>query len=308
MIFIFYQWTLKDSWLSILLSVVSLVVFIPCVGYPIYQTLKLAQVATPHALYSHAPHFPRYASLYGQYRVGCYYFFLALQSASFLKAIVIALGSKSGLAQIILILLIELLGLISLVILRPHKTRGTDALSIYVTVVRIVGTSLMIAFIDRVDVKPIPRVVIGLVIAVLYSVAVIVLLINLTYNLALAIRGHASDPQDTRCTEELTLEKGSVGSDHTSASRPTNPTPDRNLVEKNSHLRPMTPTTLGGESIRIRDSASTNLGSLLPRRWSFTPLNSPTASSDFHASTTPQSMTLCTPETSTILTRNHDQH
>lgn len=299
-IFIFYQWTLKDSWLSILLSVIAFFAILGLILYPIFLTLRLAARSTPYALFSHDQHLAAYGSIYAQYRLQRYIFFLVPLIALFLKAIIIAFAHGHGEAQIIIITIIEGFVVIAHFVLRPAKTKGGDVFSTFLAIVRLVCTALMIAFIERLAVDAIPRTVIGLVIAVIFSVTVIVVIINLVIHAGLdrIWRHYRSSRTSTRqgsAVDASMLEKGGdQGSSGSSVhvERPINPTPERN-VPLDPHINQpypiITPTTTAGHSFYTGESESITVGSLLPRRWSFSPPNSPTDSLQIRDPSSPSS-------------------
>jgi hypothetical protein len=99
-----------------------------------------------------------YAPLYSLYRTPRWYFFGILISAILLRSLFIAIVT-SGKVQVILILVLEVLLFIATVVLRPHHTRGGDVFASYLSVCRVVAAGLMIAFIESLQVKAIPRVV-----------------------------------------------------------------------------------------------------------------------------------------------------
>ncbi|KAJ2930285.1 hypothetical protein H1R20_g6833, partial [Candolleomyces eurysporus] len=189
-IFIFYQWTLKDSWLSILLSVFTLVALLAAIGWPTFTTLRSAK-RRGGASELYAPdekHLLVNAPLYAQYRVQRYYFFIVTLVAMILRAIFIAFAKSSAAAQIALVVALEGLVVISYIVLKPYPTRGGDVFGTYLAIVRLVCSGLMIAFLPSLSVSPIPRVVIGAVIAVIFAVAVVVTIINLFLNFFLLAR------------------------------------------------------------------------------------------------------------------------
>jgi hypothetical protein len=176
--FAIYQWTLKDSWLSTLLAVIFFIGTLAGVLYPAFLVIRIALRSTPLSLFAETSHISSHGPLYAQYRTPRYYFFLPLLFAAFVRALCIGVARSNGEVQIYLMIVIELLVLVALLVLRPFKTRGGAALAIYLAVNRLVCTALMVAFLERFSLRAIPRVVIGIVIAVLFSVAVIVMLVN----------------------------------------------------------------------------------------------------------------------------------
>ncbi|KAF8160667.1 hypothetical protein B0H34DRAFT_672814 [Crassisporium funariophilum] len=314
LIFIFYQWTLKDSWLSIFISVLTLLAIMALVGYPAFQTLRLSGRETPVALYApHKPQINQNGPLYAQYRSTRYYFFLPLLAAFFLRAILIAFVKTSSEAQLALMIVIES-GLVAAhIVLKPFKTKGGQVFSTYLAITRLVCTGLMIAFLEKLSVKAIPRVVIGIIIALAFSISVVVVVINMILHTGLERlwsrnkAGHGSSSPSLESplgSEGSMLEKGMKSStkseievprsrrvgdsgvslpypddgyvEEIGRERPVNPTPDQNI-----HLDPYmntpypisptgtTVTTMDPPSMYSRDSGTITVGSLLPRRWSF---------------------------------------
>ena len=156
LIFIFYQWTLKDSWLSIFLSVLTLLALLAAIGWPTFTTLRLAK-RRGGASELYAPdekHLLVNAPLYAQYRVQRYYFFLVTLVAMVLRAIFIAFAKNSAAAQIALIVTLEGLVVISYIVLKPYPTRGGDVYGTYLAIVRLVCSGLMIAFLPSLNVSP----------------------------------------------------------------------------------------------------------------------------------------------------------
>jgi Transient receptor potential (TRP) ion channel len=290
MIFIFYQWTLKDSWLSLLLSIIVFLAIVSLVSSPAFLTIRIARHSTPHALYSDTEHFALKSALYAQYRAPRYYYFLLPMAAYFGKAICISFADGNGEVQVILMVILEGVTVISHLALRPCSTKGGDAFSIFLASIRLLCTALTIAFVERLNLAPIPRVVIGLVIAAIFSVAVIITLINLVARSGIeqlwkhdSLHGSAGGS----CNGSM-LERGELGTskslDH--IGRPINPTPERSIALDPRILQPypISPTATATEqpSLSSCDSHTITIGSLLPRRWSFSPLNSPTNSLQSH--------------------------
>ncbi|ESK92979.1 integral to membrane protein [Moniliophthora roreri MCA 2997] len=302
-LFALYQWTLDDSWLSVLLSVISFIAIMAGISYVFFLIFRQVRRSDTSALYSTTGFLQSHGPVYAQYRNARYYFFLVFIIGAFLKALFIAAAKSNGLAQVILIILVEISTFVALLTLRPHKTRGGDVFSSFLTVIRIICAGLLFAFVESFGVQPIPRVVIGAVIAVIFSVSIIIIVINLILNLGSRRLGRKKDddkpsrPASRQESADIMLEKGlrSPHSDSESTvTRARNPTPDHNipLDPEINRPYPATPTTAHSpieyESTRARDSASTNFGSVLPRRWSITPLHTPTSSSVDHSTATPQ--------------------
>lgn len=234
--------------------------------------------------------------LYAQYRPSRYFFFIALLTACFLRAILIAFGQASGEAQLALMIVIEFSLVAAHFALKPFKTKGGNVFSTYLAITRLVCTALMIAFIEKVNVKAIPRVVIGIIIAIVFSVSIVVTVLNLALHAVSSLwrgkSGNLASVGSTDGSQRSMLEKGEgnrMQSDLEKSSRkgssgypddrflteeagrPVNPTPNQSTYMHDP--QPISPTgtvtTMDPPSLCSRDSGTITVGSLLPRRWSF---------------------------------------
>ena len=178
-IFTLYQWTLDDSWLSILLSVFTFLGLLGGLAYPTWRVIsrhRNLDVATDYHF------FLKFAPLHGIYRAPRFYFFVPLIISTFLKSIFIAAGKNNGLAQVVLFMIVELFNVVLHFALRPYVNKKGDVLNTFLAIVRFVCVGLMIAFLQQLRLGAILRTVIGCVIGVIYSAAVIVLFFNIVVN------------------------------------------------------------------------------------------------------------------------------
>jgi hypothetical protein len=188
-VFAMFQWTLKDSRLSLALSVIAFISILSGILYPTIRTHRLAFNTKPYDLYTTPSYVTIFGPLYGQYRPSRYYFFTPLLCATFLKAAFIAFLQNHGEAQVIAIAISEALLLVAHATLRPHTTRGGDVLGTSLTIARLIAAGLSIAFVQRLKLAAIPRVVIGIVIAIVLSVAVMGVWVNVLVHTWRAVRG-----------------------------------------------------------------------------------------------------------------------
>ncbi|KAG6813315.1 hypothetical protein H0H92_012128 [Tricholoma furcatifolium] len=156
-------------------------------------------------------------------------------------------------------------------------------------IIRLVCNGLMIAFAENLNVSPIARTVIGLVIAVIFSVTILITYVNILLNSGIdRLWTRGSLGRTTQSSAEMSImEKGdktlfSPSSSSGDVARPPNPTPhssnqiDPNLLQP----FPVSPTETEittSAYMSNRTSGTTTLGSTLPRRWSVSPLSSPTS-------------------------------
>ncbi|KAG6862201.1 hypothetical protein C0995_002131 [Termitomyces sp. Mi166 len=219
-VFSFYQWTLKDSWLSTLLSVIAFLVLLIAVLYPTFLILRFAHRQGADALFKDKEQLASKGPLYSHYRIPRFHFFMPLLVATFLKAILIAFVKGSGESQIILMVILEGFTVMSYLIFRPHSTRGGDVFSTFLSIIRLVCNGLMIAFVERLNVAPIPRTVIGLVLVAIFSLTILITYINLVINSGIGQlwkRRHSS-PSAQSSTNVSIVEKGDGILGHSSSS------------------------------------------------------------------------------------------
>ncbi|KAF7315349.1 TRP-N domain-containing protein [Mycena indigotica] len=233
LLFAIYQWTLKDSWLSTLFSVITFLAVSALIIWPTFQMVRLVRQHSTGIF--DVPDSGHYEPLYGRFRAPRYFFYIVFLAAIFLRAVVVAAGQGHGLTQIILCLIIELAIVLAHIFLKPFKTRRGDVFSAYFSIVRLVCTGLMIAFVESLTVAAIPRVAIGAVIAVILSIAVIVLVCNIVFSLVRWPWQRRA--RQATLTETSTLEKGQ--------------SPPRSI-----HDRPSSPSSASTPTARLSSSTA----------------------------------------------------
>jgi hypothetical protein len=133
-----------------------------------------------------------------------------------LRSFFIAFAKKSGAAQLALMIVVEIGLVVSHFVLKPSWSRPSHVLSAYLATTRFVCTIMMIAFVEAIKVMAIPRVVIGIVIALIWSVSVLVVTANIVWNIILSIRRRSKSviiPDSVIPSEPSIVEKGNGGSE-----------------------------------------------------------------------------------------------
>lgn len=126
---------------------------------------------------------PAQAGLYQSYRSPLYLFALLPLFAAFAKACFLAFGQGHGKVQIIGLVVIEGLLIIALLAFRPHTTKKGDWLSVGLGLFRIVGTGVMLGWIeDWFTPSGIVRTVLGFVCIAIWGFAVVLVFFGLIYN------------------------------------------------------------------------------------------------------------------------------
>jgi hypothetical protein len=267
--FTLYQWTLKDSWLSTLISVITFLAIFSIVGCAAASVLLFGRRSSPWLL---AEDLPTHEPLYGQYRILRYYFFVFPLLVHFVRSVLIAAAKNNGTVQIVTVVCIELFLLLSHIALTPGKTRRSDILCVFISVIRLVTAGLLVAFIVPVALPPIPRVVIGIIVVVLFSIAVVVMFFNILWNLGLRrlwfhqrftiLRSRGSGSQGS--LEKMT-EKDVERGNSSVTSRPSNPTPTLGgprvdpAMNAPDALSQVTPTTTDADEPSSAHSTNTTI-------------------------------------------------
>ncbi|KAI0743726.1 TRP-domain-containing protein [Daedaleopsis nitida] len=281
LVFAFYQWTLKDSWLSIFLSVIMLIALmaaiLPAAFFAVRSSIPLRRWSDADSSSSVAP-------FTAPYRTNRVYYVIPVLLVMTIKALITSFAHAHGMVQAIFFVILEFLLFLTLVILKPFRARGADVLSGYLCITRLVCSGLMLAFTETLAVKPIPRVAIGAIIAVIFSVAVVVMFVNILVNMGLwrlaiyaltcgrkgrrsshkELASHPSEPSIGEKASGVELGHGDEKKDNAIITtgpsqyfgrRPDNPSPP-----STASFSPRTP---------LSSTSSTTLGETLPHRWSF---------------------------------------
>ncbi|CAG8739040.1 10659_t:CDS:1 [Acaulospora colombiana] len=120
----------------------------------------------------------------GPYRPGRRFFFIISLLTPLLRSTFVSGARHNGFIQVVGLIVLETLYLISLIVLRPYYTRGADALEIFLSLTRLITTGALIAFVkEKLAVTAIPRVGIGIGLAVVWCVGIVVVIINILVNI-----------------------------------------------------------------------------------------------------------------------------
>ncbi|KAG8990693.1 hypothetical protein FRB90_001661, partial [Tulasnella sp. 427] len=184
---VLFQWTLGDSWLAVLLSVLTLAVLCTALIYPTYTLIQVQRHHTWAKSTSLLPYSLKF--LTEPWATHRWYTTVACFAPTMvLKAAFAALGrSSSGLVQVVAFVVLDTLSLAFLLTLRPGNSRSSDALEIFVAAVRLVTSACLVAFVRTVHVR---RTAVGIVLMTLESLVLVVLLVGVVRNVvALVVAG-----------------------------------------------------------------------------------------------------------------------
>ena len=166
-----------------------MITFLACITgitYPIFLIYRIIRRQNVAGFYTEGPHFSALGALYAAYRQPRWFQFTIYLVASFIRSCFISFGHAHGLIQVIGLVVVELLIFGTLIVFRPGHTRGSDVLSLFLSIVRIATIAALIPFVnDPIGLDPIPRVIVGIVIAIVCSIGIVVLFVNFFVNLAI---------------------------------------------------------------------------------------------------------------------------
>ena len=158
-------------------------------GYKILQAIK-----SPEVLKSPTYTF-LYGSLYSQYRdypndsnknETCIWFFVITVTYDFLRAFIVGLGQRSAIAQIVGLLVTEIIFFILLVRFKPFKTSLMNYLKISISAVQFVIVCLLIPFLGSTSL--LYRLIIDMVMKSLQFILTILVVSFTIVTLAIVIR------------------------------------------------------------------------------------------------------------------------
>ena len=186
-LFGFFQFRLGDSKLAIFWAVLGLVLtFIPLLVVFFLSILRHRRYSSTSPgvspLYTSYKWFHSAGHVYRAYRPKMHWFWMVLVLAMITRAGFVAFGPANGWAQVIGLMVTELIVLVALLAFRPHKDKKGDWLAPILSFLRLAMAGLCIAFIPSVNVAGIPKAVIGFVLIAIVGILTIVLFLGLIFN------------------------------------------------------------------------------------------------------------------------------
>jgi hypothetical protein len=168
--------------LSTLFSVFTFIFYLLALGYPTFLVIRTVRLHGRREL--EEPDEQRtLGALTGPYLTRRYYFFIISIVANFLRACFVSIGHADGFIQVIGLVIVELFYFFTLVFLRPSHNRRGDVFAIFLAVLRTIATAALLPFVkEKLGVEAIPRVGVGIGIAIVQCVGVLVILGNIVSN------------------------------------------------------------------------------------------------------------------------------
>lgn len=186
-IFGFYQFYIGDSKLAIFFAAFSLALtLIPLLAVFVISIIRSRRTSSTapgiSPLYTSFRMFHSAGALYRQYRQRFHFFWFIIVLALIARAGFIAFANGNAWAAVIGNVVVELIIFVALIACRPHKDRKGDWLAPILSFFRLACFGLCIAFIPSVDVRPIPRAIVGFVMIAGIGLPTVLLFFGLIFN------------------------------------------------------------------------------------------------------------------------------
>jgi hypothetical protein len=156
----FYQLMIPSHWYITLLAAVFIVISLLFYGF---VAIKLLQIRPASFIYTEFVLLLRYGSLYNTYTDDTFHFFIALVVYKSLVAAMIGLFQTSGLAQLILVILAEVLLTLGLYFKWPYANSQVNALQFVFGLIRTLILFLNITYLPQLQVTSMSKQYVGYV-------------------------------------------------------------------------------------------------------------------------------------------------
>ncbi|KAI9297534.1 TRP-domain-containing protein, partial [Neoconidiobolus thromboides FSU 785] len=180
-----YQFTQNDIWPITLLAAIVLGLF--CIALISFVTFRVIRNGADK-LYSFPNLQYKYGSLYIDYRPSVYTFFIVVLVAAVIRAIAVGLLSKNVWAQMSILIVTEIMFFFALFFFRPYASKASNGLMIFVSVMRVINTGLLFAFIESVFISELARAIIGYALVITQALIIAAIVIFTLWSLFITIR------------------------------------------------------------------------------------------------------------------------
>ncbi|CAK7213242.1 Putative flavin carrier protein 3 [Sporothrix bragantina] len=182
-VFSLYEFTQADSVAEVINAVVYLITTGGALAYGAYTVIRIASRSIglhrnpAYILFSDPRTLNKWGSFYVQFRASGYYFAVPVLVHTLLKAIFIAFAQKSGTAQAIGLMVIELTALVGAIWLRPWMDKSTNSFNIAICVVNFINAVILLIFSNVFKQPALATGIVGLIFWVLNAAVTLILLL-----------------------------------------------------------------------------------------------------------------------------------
>lgn len=149
-----WELTVRDSAAEVVLAVFYFVAMTAALFWAAFKVIRIAKRSVSmhknpaYILYSDPTALNKWGFLYVQYRATAYYFIFPQLAHILLKAMFVALGQGSPVAQAVGLLIVEAIWLIAVSILRPWMDKKTNTFNISIAAINFLNTIFLLIFTD----------------------------------------------------------------------------------------------------------------------------------------------------------------
>ncbi|KAF8243599.1 TRP-domain-containing protein [Wilcoxina mikolae CBS 423.85] len=184
-----------DSPAAAALAAFFFVAMFATLGWAAYKILMIGQHSAAisgsrgpsYTLYSDPATLNRWGYLYVQFRADTYYYIVPLLLYILAKSLAIAFGQTGGIAQSIVVLVIETIYLAAVAYLRPWLDRRTNIVNIAIAVINFLNAILVVIFSGVTGAPDMVPGVLGVVFFIINAIFALVLLVILAIAVCFAI-------------------------------------------------------------------------------------------------------------------------
>lgn len=180
-----WELTQGDSPAEMVLAVFFFLGILVSLSWAAFNVIRMARRSIAlhknpaYALYSDTHALNKWGFLYIQYRASAYYFIVPVLIHTLIKAIFVAFAQKSGVAQAVALIIIEVTALIATSVLRPYMDKSTNAFNITICVVNFLNAIFLLIFTDVFDQPGLMTGIVGILLWILNAAITLILLLIL---------------------------------------------------------------------------------------------------------------------------------
>jgi hypothetical protein len=180
-----WELTQGDSPAEMVLAVFFFLGILASLSWAAFNVIRMARRSIAlhknpaYALYSDTHALNKWGFLYIQYRASAYYFIVPVLIHTLFKAIFVAFAQKSGVAQAVALIIIEVTALIATSVLRPYMDKSTNAFNITICVVNFLNAIFLLIFTDVFDQPGLMTGIVGILLWILNAAITLILLLIL---------------------------------------------------------------------------------------------------------------------------------
>jgi uncharacterized membrane protein len=178
-----WEWTQRDSPAVIVLSVFFLLGILTTLGWATYKILTLPRLA----LYADPEQLNRWGYLYVSFRPERFFYIVPLLLYLLVKAFTLAFAQSAGVAQSIIILILELINLGMQAWLKPWLDRRTNIVNIAICCVNVINSVFLLVFSGVTNAPAMVSGIMGVIFFIVNAVFALTLLILLLVAVGFAL-------------------------------------------------------------------------------------------------------------------------